>query len=217
MTETGVSLGTPHYMAPEQAMGEREITPKADVYALGCVLYEMLLGEPPFSGPTAQAIVAQVLTQQVPPIRSRRETVAPELEDAIVRAVQRLPADRFATAQEFAEALAQAAAAPARRNGGVIGAPGRGAARSAWWSDAHRPLTLGLAAATAVLAVALASTLASRSRAAAGSDRAAVIRFPVAVPNELANLGEPLLTAATVALSPDGRTLAFLASLAPEL
>ena len=64
MTETGMSLGTPHYMSPEQAMGEREITPKADIYALGCVLYEMLAGEPPFTGPTAQAIIARVMTEE---------------------------------------------------------------------------------------------------------------------------------------------------------
>src|SRR5678809_1482798 len=63
MTQTGMSLGTPAYMSPEQAMGEREIGPRSDVYALGCVLYEMLAGEPPFTGPTAQAIVARVLTE----------------------------------------------------------------------------------------------------------------------------------------------------------
>ena len=63
MTETGMSLGTPHYMSPEQAMGEREITARTDVYALGCVIYEMLVGEPPFTGPTAQAIVAKVMTE----------------------------------------------------------------------------------------------------------------------------------------------------------
>ncbi len=63
MTETGMRLGTPHYMSPEQAMGEREITARSDVYALGCVLYEMLIGEPPFTGPTAQAIVARVMTE----------------------------------------------------------------------------------------------------------------------------------------------------------
>jgi eukaryotic-like serine/threonine-protein kinase len=70
MTETGMSLGTPHYMSPEQAMGEREITARSDVYALGCVLYEMLTGEPPFTGPTAQAIVARVMTEEPRSLRS---------------------------------------------------------------------------------------------------------------------------------------------------
>src|SRR5512135_1713402 len=68
MTETGMSLGTPHYMSPEQAMGERDITPAADIYALGCVLYEMLVGDPPFTGPTAQAIVAKLLTSEPEPV-----------------------------------------------------------------------------------------------------------------------------------------------------
>ncbi len=77
MTETGISLGTPHYMSPEQAMGEREITARTDIYALGCVLYEMLTGEPPFTGATAQAIVARVMTEDPRPMlpsatRSRR-------------------------------------------------------------------------------------------------------------------------------------------------
>ena len=105
MTETGMSLGTPAYMAPEQAMGEREITPKADVYALGCVLYEMLLGEPPFTGPTAQAVVAKVLTEKPGPIVARRERVPAQVEEAVCTALEKLPADRFASAAEFAEAL----------------------------------------------------------------------------------------------------------------
>jgi len=77
MTETGTSVGTPAYMAPEQAAGERNITPKADGYALGCVLYEMLAGEPPFTGPSAQAIVARVMTEAPRSLRLQRPTVPP--------------------------------------------------------------------------------------------------------------------------------------------
>ena len=80
MTETGMSLGTPHYMSPEQAMGEREITARSDVYALGVVLYEMLTGDPPFTGSTAQAIVARVLTEPPRPILPQRHTIPPEVE-----------------------------------------------------------------------------------------------------------------------------------------
>jgi eukaryotic-like serine/threonine-protein kinase len=105
MTETGMSLGTPHYMSPEQAMGEREITARSDVYALGAVLYEMLLGEPPFTGPTAQAIVAKVMTEKPAPITARRDRVGAAVEDAVLTALEKLPADRFATAAEFAQAL----------------------------------------------------------------------------------------------------------------
>jgi serine/threonine-protein kinase len=105
MTETGMSLGTPQYMSPEQAMGEREITARSDVYALGCVVYEMLCGEPPFSGPTAQAIVAKVLTEEPRPLLPRRHTIPPHVEKAVLIALEKLPADRFATPAEFATAL----------------------------------------------------------------------------------------------------------------
>jgi eukaryotic-like serine/threonine-protein kinase len=106
MTETGMSLGTPHYMSPEQAMGEREITARSDVYALGAVLYEMLSGEPPFTGPTAQAIVAKVMTDEPRPLTIHRKTVPPHVESAVLTALAKLPADRFDTAKQFAEALA---------------------------------------------------------------------------------------------------------------
>ena len=106
MTETGMSLGTPHYMSPEQSMGEREITPKADVYALGCVLYEMLSGEPPFTGPTAQAIIARVMTEQPRSLTLQRRTIPPHVEAAVGKALEKLPADRFNSAAQFAEALA---------------------------------------------------------------------------------------------------------------
>jgi Tol biopolymer transport system component/tRNA A-37 threonylcarbamoyl transferase component Bud32 len=105
MTETGMSLGTPHYMSPEQAMGEREITPRSDVYALGAVLYEMLTGDPPFTGSTAQAIVARVVTESPRPMMPQRHTIPRNVEAAVLTALEKLPADRFATAAEFAEAL----------------------------------------------------------------------------------------------------------------
>ncbi len=105
MTETGMSLGTPHYMSPEQAMGNREITPRSDVYALGAMTYEMLLGEPPFTGPTAQSIVAKVMTEKPVPLIGRRERIPPPVEDAVLTALEKLPADRFASAAEFSTAL----------------------------------------------------------------------------------------------------------------
>jgi len=105
MTQTGMSLGTPHYMSPEQAMGEREIGPRSDVYALGAMAYEMLAGEPPFTGPNSQAIMAKVLTEQPQQLRLKRPTVAPATEAAILIALQKLPADRFASAASFADAL----------------------------------------------------------------------------------------------------------------
>ncbi|HJR34475.1 MAG TPA: protein kinase [Gemmatimonadales bacterium] len=105
MTETGMSLGTPFYMAPEQAMGEREITAKADIYALGCVLYEMLTAEPPFTGATPQAIVARVMTEEPRPLTLQRRTIPPHVEAAVMTALSKLPADRFASAREFSAAL----------------------------------------------------------------------------------------------------------------
>ena len=106
MTQTGMSLGTPAYMSPEQAMGERKIGPRSDVYALGAMTYEMLAGEPPFTGPSSQAIVAKVLTEQPPSLRTKRPSVSPAAEAAIMTALQKLPADRWGSAKEFSDALA---------------------------------------------------------------------------------------------------------------
>ena len=113
LTETGLALGTPHYMSPEQATGSREVDARSDVYALGCVLYEMLAGEPPFTGPTAQAVAAKSLVEPAPPIRKVRPTVAEAVERVIAHALAKVPADRFAGAAEMGDALARAAAAPA--------------------------------------------------------------------------------------------------------
>jgi serine/threonine-protein kinase len=106
MTETGMSLGTPTYMSPEQAMGERTLDARTDVYALGCVTYEMLVGDPPFIGSTAQAIVAKVMTEKPANLTRLRDTIPDAVEDAVLTALEKLPADRFATAAEFAAALA---------------------------------------------------------------------------------------------------------------
>jgi len=105
MTQTGLSLGTPQYMSPEQAMGERVIDARSDIYALGAVLYEMLTGDPPFTGSTVQAIVAKVLTEKPAPMIARRERVTPAVEHAVLMALEKLPADRFASAADFARAL----------------------------------------------------------------------------------------------------------------
>jgi len=107
LTETGLAVGTPAYMSPEQASGEQQLDGRSDVYALGCVLYEMLAGEPPYTGPTAQAIVAKKWSEAVPRLSVVRERVPRTVESAIEHALTKNPADRFRTAAEFAAALAQ--------------------------------------------------------------------------------------------------------------
>jgi len=105
MTQTGLSLGTPQYMAPEQAMGDKSVDARADIYALGAVAYEMLAGEPPFTGPTAQAIVAKVLTEKPALLARQRDSVPAHVDAAIAQALSKLPADRPSSAREFAGAL----------------------------------------------------------------------------------------------------------------
>jgi serine/threonine protein kinase len=112
MTQTGLSLGTPQYMSPEQAMGEKTLDARTDIYALGAVTYEMLVGEPPFTGPTVQTIVAKVLTERPTAPRALRDTVPGGVEHAVLKALAKLPADRFATAEKFAEALTLADTGP---------------------------------------------------------------------------------------------------------
>ena len=187
MTETGMSLGTPQYMAPEQAMGERDITPKVDVYALGCVLYEMLTGEPPYTGPTAQAIIARVMTEQPRSLTMQRHTIPPAIDAAVHRALEKLPADRFASAKEFAEALDGRGMSPGTSGYAAANlAPARSSGR---WGPV-------LAAGVAIGALAAVAILAFRRPA----DRPA-LRLSVLLPSEAAPIA--------IRLSPDASIIAF--------
>jgi hypothetical protein len=122
MTETGMSLGTPHYMSPEQATADRDITARSDIYSLGSVLYEMLTGEPPYMGTSAQQIIMKIVTEEAPPVTRLRKSVPPNVAAAVAKSLEKLPADRFETAKAFGDALAD----PGFRNdgkGGATGAP----------------------------------------------------------------------------------------------
>ena len=193
MTETGMSLGTPHYMSPEQAMGEREITARSDVYALGAVLYEMLVGEPPFTGPTAQAVVARVVTELPRSLTAQRHTIPPEVEAAVFQSLEKLPADRFPSAAAFSAALGD----PSFLRGGIARPmPTRTGGRP--WG--RRP---ALVVAIAVLSIAaLGALLLSRG----GSPSAArVFRMDVALPS-----GQRVRDFFPVVLSPDRSYLAYI-------
>ena len=125
ITRTGLALGTPHYMAPEQAAGERLLDARADVYALGAVLHEMLAGEPPFAGGSRQAVLRRTLDEPPPPLASRRADVPASLDAAVRRALAKRPAERFPSAAAFAAALAAPAApADALPRGRVVSARG---------------------------------------------------------------------------------------------
>lgn len=106
LTETGMSIGTPAYMSPEQGAGESTVDARSDIYSLGCVLYEMLCGQPPFTGPSAMAVLARHSLEAVPSLHIVRHTIPDELEDIVFRALEKVPADRFASARQFAQALA---------------------------------------------------------------------------------------------------------------
>ena len=147
LTETGISVGTPAYMSPEQATGERTLDARTDVYALGAVLYEMLVGEPPFTGPTAQAVIAKRFSGDVPRVRHVRPSVPDSVEQAVTRALAPVPADRFATTAEFARALeptvAPVTATPIVSLASAIPAIGRASIR-AWRPVSMSAMALGL-------------------------------------------------------------------------
>ncbi len=196
MTETGMSLGTPHYMSPEQAMGEREITARSDVYAIGAVLYEMLTGEPPFTGNTAQAVVARVLTESPRSLGTQRHTIPRHVEAAVLTALEKLPADRFATAAEFAEAIRnESYATSASLDAAGVGPVGKGKR----WSTM-------MAAMGAVAALATLAALWGWFRPLPSPP---LSQFSLAFPPDQM-LQPPAATGGgRIAVSPDGRALAY--------
>jgi serine/threonine-protein kinase len=188
ITESGVALGTAMYMSPEQGSGGK-VDGRSDIYALGCVLYEMLAGTPPFTGPTLQTVMARHAVDQVPPISTVRRTVGPALEQVLAKALAKVPADRFATAHEMRAALAAAAAEQE-----TLPATGR-VPRLRVGGSGRRTLALG-AFALAVAAAGVLAWGAVQSRAGAlDPNRIAV--FPLSVPESFPgprSVGEDIAT-----------------------
>jgi serine/threonine-protein kinase len=202
MTETGMSLGTPHYMSPEQAMGERDITPRSDVYALGAVLYEMLTGEPPFTGNTAQAIVARVLTESPRRLLPQRHTIPSHIEAAVLTALEKLPADRFATAAEFAAALRDTGYASTVPMPSAATAPA-----AAPKTTQRRWLPLVIPAGALLLGAAAGAAVWPRLRPAAPPQ---LSQWSLALKSNQALQPPDPAGGARIALSPDGRALAYI-------
>ncbi len=195
MTETGLSIGTPHYMSPEQATAERDLTHRSDVYSLGAVLYELLAGEPPHTGTTAQAIVMKIVTDEPRPVNDHRKSVPLHVTAATMKALEKLAADRFENAARFAEALSD----PTFRSVRYAGA---GASRSSGLGPSNR-WTIGFAGSTALL---LAALVWFGTRPISDPQ---VLRYRMDLPE-----GEALRSSADpgshIAISPDGRTLVYV-------
>jgi tRNA A-37 threonylcarbamoyl transferase component Bud32 len=181
LTETGLSLGTPQYMSPEQATGDRALDRRSDIYSLGAVYYEMMAGEPPVTGATAQVVIAKLLTERPMKLSVVRDTVPPGVERAVEKSLAKVPADRFQSAGEFARALE--AAAP-----------------STMYSRKKSPVLLALAGAAAVVLIVLA-TLFAKKQLAGTSGPAAVLRDRAVI----TNTGRVRFPA----ISGDGKTLAY--------
>ena len=142
ITQTGLSLGTPQYMSPEQATGDRVIDGRSDIYSLGAVAYEMLTGDPPHTGSTSQAIIARMLTEKPRSMRTSRAAIPEHVEFAVQHALEKLPADRFSTAREFADAIqGRSTAATAAHDQELHAA----ALKGDWKSRRRDPITVGLA------------------------------------------------------------------------
>ncbi len=177
VTQTGLSLGTPHYMSPEQAAGTHTVDARSDQYAPGATAYEMLTGEPPHTGPTTPAIVARLMTERPRDIRATRAAVPAGVDAAIQRALEKSPADRFPSCGAFAEALAAGARAPAATSGITTDAPPRAAASGARRLAVGAVLAL-IAVASIVGAVITWRPAGDSAAAAATTDERSLVVLP---------------------------------------
>ena len=202
VTQTGLSLGTPQYMSPEQATGDRVIDRRSDIYSLAAVTYEMLTGEPPHTGSTMQAVIARLLTEHPRSVRSIRPNVPEHVETALERAMEKLPADRWPTAREFSDAL----------KGHALTGPGTRATRTraaggeqGWRGRLVNPVVIPLAL-VAVAAVSFGVREWRVARTAAAPR--ATARFPLTLPPDVQFTPT---VAQSVSISRDGTAIVFAA------
>jgi serine/threonine-protein kinase len=216
LTETGLSLGTPHYMSPEQATGDGSVGAATDIWALGCVLYEMLVGEPPYTGSTPQAVLGKIITAEPASASEARRSVAPNVDATIRKALEKVPADRFRSAEEFARALEDRGfrygdAAAARE--GEAGAGGAREALRAALASLRRWKRLGVggwAAFAALLAIVIATgTLTQTGSGGRGAPGALpATSFVLSLSDDRAFAGGGL--GVNLAWSPDGSRLVYV-------
>jgi len=188
LTETGLSVGTPYYMSPEQATGDQHVGPQSDIYALTCVLYEMLVGEPPFPGQTAQAVLGRIISGEYAPVTRHRPSVAPNVDAAVRKGLEKISADRFTSADEFAKAL--------RDRGFRHGNVEVGSGPAGRWKR--------VAAAAALAALLSGGAVAWVARAGGGD--LPVARYAVGLP-EGHDPARPY--GANLTISPDGSTIVY--------
>jgi eukaryotic-like serine/threonine-protein kinase len=198
MTETGLSLGTPHYMSPEQATADKDITARSDIYSLASVLYEMLTGNPPHVGASAQQIIMKIVTEDAAPVTTHRKSVPPNVTAAVAKALEKLPADRFGSARAFADALHDPHFSTA-----VAGSAGAGGALGG-----SRWRTLALAAG-GVAVVLLATTLWGWLRPLPPAGVPPETQFYVQGDSSFAVTNN--CCGASIAISNDGRRVVFMA------
>ncbi len=202
VTQTGLSLGTPQYMSPEQATGERGVDGRTDIYSLGAVIYEMLSGEPPHTGATVQAIIARVITDTPKSLRLSRASVPEHVDLAVAQALEKVPADRFDTAKEFAEVLQGQKPITASRTAASAAARAAGSHPAHSWRGNLLPWIV--AAAASIIAIAAIGFGANEARRRASGSGAEPVSFAVTP------AGDERIEPNSVAISPDGRRLVYV-------